>query len=74
VSNLVADENTLAAGGFLLVDVLILGGAVLGVIGEAAAGTTAVELDAVTSAGDTEAFACAAGAGGADGRGARAVG
>jgi len=73
-NNLVADDNTLAAGGLLLVNVLVLGGAVLRVLRVAAAGATTVELDAVTSAGDAEAFAGAAGAGRADAGGAGAVG
>jgi predicted lysophospholipase L1 biosynthesis ABC-type transport system permease subunit len=60
VKHLGADDNTLAAGGLLLMHVLVLGGAVGRVIGVSASRTTAVELDAVTSAGDSVAFARAA--------------
>jgi hypothetical protein len=77
-SHLVADDNTVAAGGAALVAGLLIRGAALGV-GESAAGSTAVELDAVARAGDAEAFAWAdaggagdawwAGAGGAAGAG-----
>ena len=55
-----ADDDTLAAGGLLLVHVLVFGGAVRRIIGISAACTTAVKLDAVTSAGDAVAFARAA--------------
>jgi hypothetical protein len=51
-----ADDDTLAAGSLLLVDVLILRRAVRRVIGVSAAGTTAVKLDAVTGARNTIAF------------------
>lgn len=66
-SDLVADDNALAAGCLLLLLVvgLVLGGAVLG-IAVAAAGAAAVEPDAVALAGDAVAFAGAARAGGAD--------
>jgi len=73
VLHLSADDDAVAAGGLLLVDVLILGGAV-GVVRVGAAGASAVELDAVTSAGDSVAFARAARAGGGDGAGAAGVG
>lgn len=68
-----ADDDTLAAGGLLLVDVLVLGGAVR-VVGVSAAVTSAVELDAVTRAGDAVAFAGAARAGTGDGAGTAGVG
>lgn len=55
-----ADDDALAAGGLLLVDVFVFGGAVGGVVGVAAAGAAAVELDAVTGARDTKALARAA--------------
>jgi hypothetical protein len=64
--HLCADDDTLAAGSLLLVDVLVLGRAVLGVIRVSASGTSAVELDAVSGTGDAKALACAAAAGGAD--------
>jgi len=57
-----ADDNTLAAGGLLLVDVLVLRRAVLRVIRVSASRTSAVELDTVTSTGDAKALACAAAA------------
>lgn len=60
VEHLVADDNTVAAGLLLLVDVLVLGAALIRLIGERAARTSAVELDAVTLAGDSVALACAA--------------
>lgn len=60
-----ADDDTLAAGGLLLVDVLVLGRAVR-VVGVSTAGTAAVELDAVTGARNSKALACAAGAARAD--------
>jgi hypothetical protein len=56
------DDDTLAAGGLLLVDVLVLGRAVLGVIRVSASRTSAVKLDTVTSTGDAKALACAAAA------------
>jgi hypothetical protein len=68
-----ADNDAVAAGRLLVDDLVNLGvGIAVGrVVGEAAAGTTAVELDAVTSTGDSVAFAGAAGAGAGDaGRGA----
>ena len=58
--NLVADDNTVAAGLLLLVDVLILGAALVRLIGERAAGASAVKLNAVTLACDSVALACAA--------------
>ena len=70
--HLSADDDALAAGRLLLVDALVLGGAVLRV--GAAAGTSAVELDAVTSTGDAEAFAGAAAGAGADAGGTARVG
>jgi hypothetical protein len=60
VKHLGADDDTLAAGGLLLMHVLVLGGAVRRVVRVSASRTTAVELDAVTGAGDTVAFARAA--------------
>jgi hypothetical protein len=74
VRHLGADDNTLAAGGLLLVHVLVLGGAVGWVVRVSAAGTTAVELDAVTSASDSVALARAAWATRADTGRAGAVG
>jgi len=71
--HLVADDDAVAAGGLLLVDVLVLGGAV-GVVRVSAAGTTAVKLDTVTSAGDAVALAGAAGAARADAAGRAGVG
>lgn len=59
VVDLVADDNTVAAGLLLLVDVLVLGAALVRLVGERAAGTSAVELDAVTLACDSVALACA---------------
>lgn len=58
--DLVADDNTVAAGLLLLVDVLVLGAAFIRLIGERAAGTSAVKLDAVTLACDSVALACTA--------------
>jgi hypothetical protein len=57
-----ADDDTLAAGGLLLVDVLVLGRAVGGVVRVSASRTSAVELDTVAGAGDAKALACAAAA------------
>lgn len=54
------DDNTVAAGLLLLVDVFVLGAALVRLVGERAAGTSAVELDAVTLACDSVALACAA--------------
>jgi hypothetical protein len=54
--HLVADDNTVAAGGSALVAGLFVGGAAL-FVGVSAAGSTAIELDAVARAGDAEAFA-----------------
>jgi len=70
-----ADDDTLAAGGLGLIlgNVLVLGGAV-GVVGVSTAGTTAVEKDAVASAGDAVAFAGAAAGAGADAGWGGAVG
>jgi hypothetical protein len=62
VDRLSADDDALAAGRLLLVDVLVLGRAVLGVIRVSASRTSAVKLDAVTSTGDAKALACAAAA------------
>jgi hypothetical protein len=60
-SRLLADDDTLAAGGALGV-VLILGlGRALGRVRVAAAGATAVELDAGAGTGDAVALTCAAG-------------
>jgi hypothetical protein len=56
------DDDTLAAGGLLLVDVLVFGRAVRGVVRVSASRTSAVELDTVTSTGDAKALACAAAA------------
>lgn len=53
--HLAADDNTLAAG--RAGHVLVLGGGAARVIGVSAAGSTTVELDAVTRAGDTVALA-----------------
>jgi len=69
-THLRADDNTLAAGLLGLVLDLVLGVGALRVIGEGAAGASAVELDTVTSAGDAVALASAAGGGGGNaGRG-----
>jgi len=73
-AHLGADDNTLAAGGLGLVIVLVIGGALVGLVGEAAAGTAAVELDAVAGTGDSVAFAGAAAGGRADAGWRRAVG
>jgi hypothetical protein len=74
INHLSADDNTLAAGGLVLVDVLVLGRAVGRVIRVSAAGASAVEPDAVTGAGDAEAFARAAAGAGADAARRRRVG
>jgi hypothetical protein len=66
VLHLAADDDTVAAGLLLLVDVLVLGAALVRLVGELAACTSAVELDAVTLACDSVALACAAGATRAD--------
>lgn len=63
---LMADDDALAAGRLLLVHVLVLGRAGLGVIGVSASGASTVELDTVTSTGDTVALTRAAGAARAD--------
>ena len=55
-----ANDDTLAAGGLLLVHVLVLGRAVGRVVRVSASRTAAVKLDTVTSAGDAVAFARAA--------------
>lgn len=72
VLHLRADDDAVAAGGLLLVDVLILGGA-LGVVRVGAAGASAIKLDTVTRAGDSVALARAAAAG-ADAAGTAGVG
>lgn len=64
--HLSADDDTVATGLLLLVDVLVLGAALVRLVGELAAGASAVELDAVTLARDSVALACAAGATRAD--------
>lgn len=66
MNHLRADDNTLATGLTSNVLLLILRRAGL-IIREAAAGTTAVEPDAVAGAGDAVALAGAAGAGAGDG-------
>ena len=66
VLHLSADDDTVATGLLLLVDVLVLGAALVRLVGELAAGASAVELDAVTLARDSVALACAAGATRAD--------
>jgi len=66
VLHLSADDDTVAAGLLLLVDVLVLGAALVRLVGELAASASAIELDAVTLARDTVALACAAGATRAD--------
>lgn len=58
--HLAADDDTVATGLLLLVDVLVLGAALVRLVGELAACTSAVELDAVTLARDSVALACAA--------------
>ena len=55
-----ADDDAVAAGLLLLVDVLVLGGAVGLFLREGAAGAAAVELDAVAGARDAVALAGAA--------------
>lgn len=69
-----ADDDALAAGRLLLVDALVLGGAVGRVVGVAAAGAAAVEPDAVAGARDTKALARATAATRADAGRAGAVG
>lgn len=64
--HLSADDNTLATGSLSSILVLVLRRAVLGIITVSAAGTSTVELDAVTLAGDAEALASAAAGAGAD--------
>ena len=59
-ADLVADDDAVAARLLLLVHVLVLGAAVVRLVGERAAGASAVELDAVTLACDSVALACAA--------------
>jgi len=74
LTNLGADDDTLAAGRLGLIGDLVLGGAVVRFVGEGAAGTSAVKLDAVTSTGDSITLAGAAGATRADAGGLGAVG
>jgi hypothetical protein len=63
VIHLVADDDTLAAGG--AVDVLVVGAGAAGLlVGVSAAGSTTVELDAVTCAGDAVSLTRALGASG----------
>lgn len=65
-ADLVADDDAVAAGLLLLVDVLVLGRALVGLVRELAACAAAVELDAVALACNSVALACAAGATRAD--------
>ena len=69
-----ADDDALTTCSLLLVHMLVLGRAVGRVVRVPAAGAAAVELNAITSARDTIAFARAAAAAGADAGRARAVG
>lgn len=74
---LLADDDTLAAGGALGVELILGFGRAFRRVGVAAARATAVELDASAGTGDTVALACAAGGSAGDrrwGAGAGAAG
>lgn len=66
VRQLATDDDALAAGGALTVNLVVLGRALRRVVRVAAAAAAAVELDALASAGDAVALTGAARAGAAD--------